>query len=235
MVRPVRAPPAWDSLSGLSSSGSASRPGALAGRDGQAGAPILAVIAGARAGTQPERARLANDTPYIDTLGLTNYQEGSATASQCEQPRRRPTDPRGGPGNWAVEYPAVVAPGDPSLDSEGMTANPWPSSDWMAVLSERGIPAFLMLTLAGGLLFLAGVRGWLAGPRGMNDLAPLVLASTVAATAVVGVRCGPAAPVPALYVWSPRGAHPGGAVPERRPAGWRPRGVRPGGDGSAPH
>ena len=106
-----------------------------------------------------------------------------------------------------------------------MTANPWPSSDWMAVLSERGIPAFLMLTLAGGLLFLAGARAWLAGPRGLDDLAPLVLASTVAATAVVGAFDAVLLlPVPALYVWSLAGALlPSEPFPERRTAGWRSR------------
>ena len=128
--------------------------------------PILAVIAGAAlALTLPNALDWRSDTPYIDTLkGLTNYQEGSGRGRLLQWRNSLAlvvADPvlGVGPGNWAVEYPVVVNPGDPSLDSEGMTSNPWPSSDWMAVLSERGIPAFLMLTMAGGLLFLAGGKG----------------------------------------------------------------------------
>jgi hypothetical protein len=41
-----------------------------------------------------------------------------------------------------------------------MTANPWPSSDWMAMLSERGFPAFIVwATLMAGLA-LTGIIGW---------------------------------------------------------------------------
>jgi len=82
-----------------------------------------------------------------------------------------------------------------------------------------------MLTMAGGLLFLAGARGWLAGPRGIDELAPLVLASTVAATAVVGAFDAVLLlPVPALFVWSLLGTLlPVDPFPERRPAGWRSR------------
>ena len=46
-----------------------------------------------------------------------------------------------GPGNWAVVYPKFASHGDPSLGTDGMTANPWPSSDWMTFLSERGLVA----------------------------------------------------------------------------------------------
>jgi hypothetical protein len=83
----------------------------------------------------------------------------------------------------------------------------------------------LLLTLAGGLLFLAGARGWLAGPRGIADLAPLVLASTVTAAAVVGAFDAVLLlPIPALYVWSLAGALvPVDPFPKRRPASWRSR------------
>ena len=49
-----------------------------------------------------------------------------------------------------MRYPQVRAPkGDPSLDhDDGMTANPWPSSDWVAMLAERGVPATLAFALA---------------------------------------------------------------------------------------
>jgi hypothetical protein len=41
-----------------------------------------------------------------------------------------------------------------------MTANPWPSSDWMAMLSERGLPAFVSWTMLMAGLGLAGLWGW---------------------------------------------------------------------------
>src|SRR3954453_20973604 len=55
-----------------------------------------------------------------------------------------------GPGNWPAVYPQRVPANDPSLDqtNDGMTANPWPSSDWIAAISERGIAAFVLLALA---------------------------------------------------------------------------------------
>jgi hypothetical protein len=194
--------------------------------------PLLAVAAGAALALNvPNALDWRSDTPYVDTLkGLTNYQEGSGRGRLLQWRNSLSlvrADPvlGVGPGNWAVEYPAVDTADDPSLDSEGMAANPWPSSDWMAVLSERGLLAFLLLTCAGGLLFLTGARAWLAGPRGVRDLAPLVLASTVAATAVVGAFDAVLLlPVPALYVWSLAGALvPVDPFPERRPAGWRSR------------
>jgi hypothetical protein len=107
-----------------------------------------------------------------------------------------------GPGNWPVRYPGFAQPDDPSLDGEGMAANPWPSSDWVALLSERGLPAFLCLVLAGLSLFIAGVQAWLGGRRDSTDLAGLTLAMTLAATVVVGAFDAVLLlPVPALFAW----------------------------------
>lgn len=193
--------------------------------------PLLAVLAGAvLALTLPNALDWRSDSPYLDTLkGLANYQEGSGRGRLLQWQNSLKlvhADPLlgVGPGNWATAYPAVVRPDDPSLDSEGMAANPWPSSDWVAVLSERGLPAFLLLLAAGLGLFLAGAGGWLSGPRGLEDLAPLVLAATLAATAVVGTFDAVILlPVPALFVWSLAGALlPTPPVP-RRTAGWRQR------------
>src|SRR3712207_8847431 len=49
------------------------------------------------------------------------------------------------PRSTLFPYTTLFRSNDPSLNSEGMTSNPWPSSDWAAFLSERGIPAFLLL------------------------------------------------------------------------------------------
>ncbi len=194
--------------------------------------PLLAVAIGAvLALVVPNTLDWRSDTPYVDTLkGLANFQEGSGRGRLLQWRNSLSlvrADPvlGVGPGNWAVEYPAVVTAEDPSLDSEGMAANPWPSSDWMAVLSERGPIAFLLLTAAGGLLFLTGARAWLDSPREVADLAPLVLASTITATAVVGAFDAVLLlPVPALYVWSLAGVLlPVEAFPKRKAAGWRSR------------
>ena len=64
-----------------------------------------------------------------------------------------------GPGNWSVVYPHFAAEHDPSLSREGMTSNPWPSSDWRTFLSERGLAAFVMLMLAMMALVADALRG----------------------------------------------------------------------------
>jgi hypothetical protein len=192
----------------------------------------IAVVAGAiLALGLPNSLDWRSDTPYADTLkGLANYQEGSGRGRMLQWRNSLAlvaADPvlGVGPGNWAVRYPAVVDADDPSLDSEGMAANPWPSSDWTAALSERGILAFLLLTTAGTLLLLTGVRHWMAGPREVHDLAPLVLASVVAATAVVGAFDAVLLlPIPAVIVWSLLGAtRPADPFPHRRAARWETR------------
>ena len=194
--------------------------------------PILATGLGAAiALAAPNALDWRSDTPYVDTLkGLTNYQEGSGRGRLIQWRNTLALvrqDPLlgVGPGNWAVHYPAHVDAEDPSLDSEGMAANPWPSSDWMTVWSERGLPALLLLSGAGLLLLWNSVRAWLTGPREAGDLGPLALASTVVATAVVGAFDAVLLlAVPALYVWSLAGALlPVDPFPERREAGWRSR------------
>ncbi|HVA58628.1 MAG: O-antigen ligase family protein [Gemmatimonadaceae bacterium] len=121
-----------------------------------------------------------------------------------------------GPGNWAVEYPAIVKRSDPSLDDEtGMTANPWPSSDWMAFISERGIPAVALLALALlGLLADAGRQMFRA--RDLEGyLRGLALAGAVIATGIVGMFDAVLLlPAPALIAFAAFGALR--SPPERR-------------------
>src|SRR5207248_3075156 len=54
-----------------------------------------------------------------------------------------------GPGNWPAGYPAHATRNDPSMNESepGMTSNPWPSSDWIACVSERGFIAFVLFAL----------------------------------------------------------------------------------------
>ncbi len=113
-----------------------------------------------------------------------------------------------GPGNWGVEYPTIVKRDDPSLDRDtGMTANPWPSSDWMAFVSERGIPAVACLALAGLLLLGDAGRQLLVAEDLDAYLRGLALGGVVIATAIVGVFDAVLLlPAPALIVFAALGA-----------------------------
>jgi O-antigen ligase len=108
-----------------------------------------------------------SDTPYLDSVrDVVNYREGSGAGrlrqyqNSLKMTRAHPVAGVG-PGNWAAEYPAFAGRGDPSImDATGMTANPWPSSDWVAAISERGIPAALAIIGFVFLLLRNSWRGW---------------------------------------------------------------------------
>lgn len=108
-----------------------------------------------------------SDSPYLDSVrGVVNYKEGSGAGrlkqyvNSLKMARAHPVLGVG-PGNWAVEYPGFAARNDPSiLDSNGMTANPWPSSDWIAAIAERGVMATTALVAFATLLLLAAWRCW---------------------------------------------------------------------------
>src|SRR6185312_5557432 len=93
-----------------------------------------------------------------------------------------------GPGNWSVEYPRYASHNDPSLSTteEGMTSNPWPSSDWVAYAAERGAPATVLLVLT--FVAFLGLAVWHARvARGAESvLGAFALAATVIITLVVG-------------------------------------------------
>jgi O-antigen ligase len=108
-----------------------------------------------------------SDSPYLDSVrGVVNYREGSG-AGRLRQYQNSLKMAQAypvlgvGPGNWAVKYPAFAPRNDPSLvEPSGMTANPWPSSDWVAAVSERGIPAALAIGVFVLLLLRNAWRGW---------------------------------------------------------------------------
>src|SRR5690606_10450495 len=71
-----------------------------------------------------------------------------------------------GPGNWFVHYPRVTTPGDPSFAAaDPIPTNPWPSSDWVAMLVERGAPAALLLLLGGVAAAIVALTRILIRPR----------------------------------------------------------------------
>jgi hypothetical protein len=107
-----------------------------------------------------------------------------------------------------VEYPRFAEAADPSLAQDtGMTDNPWPSSDWVAFLTERGLVAAGCLALALLILMWQAVMGVRAQPRGAEAVASLVLIGTVAAMGVVGsFDAGLLLAAPSLGFWAACGA-----------------------------
>jgi O-antigen ligase len=177
-------------------------------------AAAFAAVGAAAAILVPNTLNWKSDSPYLDTVtGVVNYHEGSGHGrlvqygTSLKLAVQRPIFGVG-PGNWAVAYPRVAARGDPSIDrDDGMTSNPWPSSDWIAMLAERGAPATLAFALA--LIGLA-----VLSLRAMRDaldldelLPPLTLLATLASTIVVG--CFDASlllAAPTLFVFAILGA-----------------------------
>jgi O-antigen ligase len=89
-------------------------------------------------------------SPYRDSLrDVLNYREGSGRGRliQYQNSVKLVADNPVlgvGPGNWMVAYPLVTTPLDPSFDAaDPIPTNPWPSSDWVALLAERGPVAAL--------------------------------------------------------------------------------------------
>ncbi|HTR77931.1 MAG TPA: O-antigen ligase family protein, partial [Gemmatimonadaceae bacterium] len=157
----------------------------------------LAVCAGiACAVLLPNRLQWKSASPYLDSIrGVVNYHEGSGLGRVTQYENtlalvRRHPFLGVGPGNWAVAYPAVAPRGDPSLAlEEGVTDNPWPSSDWIAFASERGIIATACLGAALiGLIFRAAadLRRSRGGADDSRSLSALALIGTIVATLVVG-------------------------------------------------
>lgn len=181
----------------------------------------------------PNTLEWRSESPYIETMtGVINYREGSGRGRVLQYAntlRMAAAHPvlGVGPGNWAPEYPRFAAENDPSLDpDDGMTANPWPSSDWFAMLAERGAPALTVLGLA---LVGLGVGAWRRAGRAANAeeyLEGLALATTLVILAIVAALDAVLLLAPtALIAWALLGALSAPAVP-RAGAPLTPRGRR---------
>jgi O-antigen ligase len=176
---------------------------------------LAAVLGAAGALALPNTLDWRSDSPYLDSArGMIDYREGSG-AGRLAQYRNSLLVARespvfgAGPGNWPVVYPRFAPRGDRSLTAEGMTANPWPSSDWMAFVSERGFVAALALLAAFGALFIGALRRWRdigadAVFAKIATAATIVAAITVSAFDAVLLLAAPA-----LLVWSVVGAGSG--------------------------
>jgi O-antigen ligase len=178
---------------------------------------VLGVGAAAVAGAVllPNSLRWRSESPYLESIrALTEHREGSGRGRLVQwQQSVRMTLAHPllgvGPGNWAVEYPANVRRGDPSLDgrSPGMTANPWPSSDWVAFLSERGPVAVLLLLAAFALIAWRALLHLLRADDPDDALAAAALLATLAAALVAGAFDAVLLlALPALLVWTTLGA-----------------------------
>lgn len=141
----------------------------------------------------PNTLEWRSDSPYAETLSrLTEYRGGSGRGRLIQYGNSLSLVARNpvfgtGPGNWFIEYPLVTTPGDPSFaGADPIPTNPWPSSDWVALLAERGVPGFGMVLLAGAAILLAAVRRlFLQDPDDALEAATLV--AVLAATTVTGM------------------------------------------------
>jgi O-antigen ligase len=141
----------------------------------------------------PNTLNWRSESPYLDSLtGVANYKEGSGRGRliQYENTLRMAADDPVlgvGPGNWSVHYPRYMSPDDPSFDGDDIIpTNPWPSSDWVAFLAERGVPALLVVGLVGASIALGAWARIRRGAHHAPELTDLTTVATLIAVAVVG-------------------------------------------------
>ena len=166
----------------------------------------------------PNRLNWKSDSPYLDSVrGVVDYNSGSGRGRIIQYRNTLHMIEAHpilgvGPGNGPVYYPRFAARNDPSLlHDDDMTANPWPSSDWVALIAERGTIAVIVLLLAFvGIVANAfqSTRGSTANNPGARDpFLPIALTATVLVTAAVGFFDAVLLlAAPALLVWAALGA-----------------------------
>ena len=174
----------------------------------------VAGIAGSGAAlVLPNTLDWKSDSPYMDTArSVVNYKAGSGHGRLVQYGNSLRMSLHHpvlgvGPGNWAVVYPKFASTEDPSLGEDGMTSNPWPSSDWVTFLSERGVAACVILLLAVIALATDGARGVARGVMDDERVSACALLGTLATLVVVGsFDAVLLLPVPALIGWTLLGA-----------------------------
>jgi len=173
----------------------------------------LAAVAGAVAAAfLPNQLEWKSNSPYLDSVrGVVNYKDGSGAGRLIQYTNSLHIALAHpllgvGPGNWAVAYPKFAERNDQSLSSaEGMTDNPWPSSDWVAFVAERGFLATACLALALLALIVRSIRELRRGRDEANferSTAALMLVGTITAAVVVGLFDAVLLlAVPTLFLW----------------------------------
>jgi O-antigen ligase len=167
-------------------------------------------VGGVLALVVPNTLEWRSDSPYLDSLkDVANYKEGSGAGRlvQYANTLRMTADHPlfgVGPGNWAVAYPRYTTPGDPAFDpNDFIPTNPWPSSDWVASLAERGSLATLALLGVAGALVIGAWRRWRMAPETTEGTESLTLILIVAIVAVVGsFDAVLLLPAPTFFVWA---------------------------------
>jgi hypothetical protein len=179
---------------------------------GAAGVATLGVVLALVA---PNALDWRSESPYLDSVrGVVNFREGSGKGrlrQYVNSTRIAVAHPvlGVGPGNWPVLYPRYAPGDDPSLvEGTGMTANPWPSSDWMAALSERGAPAALALAGFVAVLILGALRTRYDPARTSRERLAALAGAGVLGVAIVegGFDAVLLLPAPALLAWASAGA-----------------------------
>ncbi len=140
----------------------------------------------------PNRLEWRSNSPYLDSVrGLADYREGSGRGRllQYQNTLRMAFDhpvAGVGPGNWPVAYPKYTFAGDPAYDPDDfIPTNPWPSSDWIALLAERGPLALLAVLVLGAALALGAWRRWRQGRQTTEGLEALAALLTLLVLACV--------------------------------------------------
>jgi O-antigen ligase len=179
-------------------------------------------VGGVLALVLPNTLEWRSDSPYLDSLrDVANYREGSGKGRLVQYEntlRMAAAHPvlGVGPGNWAVVYPRYTTPGDPAFDADDfIPTNPWPSSDWIASLAERGALATLALAGAAAALAIGAWRRWRMAPETTEGTESLTLILVLATTAVVGsFDAVLLLPAPTFFLWAGLGLL---ARPPKRP------------------
>jgi hypothetical protein len=124
-----------------------------------------------------------------------------------------------------VRYPKFAPVSDKSFADNGMTANPWPSSDWVAFLSERGAVATVSLLAFFAAMFFGSLRKWKSIPDNEGVLLRIALATTIVAAIVVSLFDAVLLlAAPAFLVWLIIGA--ASSAPQIQPSPESPKGMR---------
>ena len=204
-----------------------SRYGARPSRGRTVALAVALALAVAAAIFIPNTLQWTSDSPYAETLSrLAEYGEGSGRGrliqyrNSLELAKEAPIWGVG-PGNWFVHYPRVTTDGDPAYAGHlSIPTNPWPSSDWVAVLTERGVLGMLLLLVAGATAAGRALSYARNGSREEALAAAALVALLVTAFVTGAFDAVLLLAAPSYLVWAATGL----LLPEpRRPTAWTPQ------------